>query len=77
MKINITLEVKTSTILQLVKDLNLEVVDHDFGYFRTEHHNRPVWHEDIQKAVKVDNSFLKLDEYIAYYHKDELLNRCI
>jgi hypothetical protein len=48
--------------IEIMQHRGFRVIEHDFGGFRTEHNNSPVWIEDIQKAVVVNGETVKLEK---------------
>lgn len=62
MIINLAVEIPEATMLMALKRRGHVVVSHDFGDYKTEYHNRPVWHSDVQPAVMVDQYPYRIHE---------------
>lgn len=60
--INFKLQLPQRDIIRLLQNKGYNVENYDFGHWATEHHNRPVWREDIAPGVIINAAWSKLPE---------------
>jgi len=70
--IQIKLTLKLSKIEQIFDLSGYSIMVHDFGNFRTEYHNRPVWNERIKRAIKIDGQWYELEDAFNIIYGDRI-----